>query len=102
MAAGDSCLDGKLGQQIGNELVTVVDDPTMMGGPGAIPVDDEGVNTREKVLIKNGVLTEYLNHRETAHHFGVEPTAVLEPRRASPSARPHEQHDDPRRNPRRH
>lgn len=73
VAAGDSCLDGKLGQQIGNELVTVVDDPTMMGGYGAYPVDDEGVNTREKVLIKNGVLTEYLNHRETAHHFGVEP-----------------------------
>ena len=73
VAAGDSCLDGKLGHQIGNEIVTVVDDPTMMGGYGAYPVDDEGVNTREKVLIKNGVLTEYLNHRETAHHFGVDP-----------------------------
>lgn len=73
VAAGDSCLDGKLGQQIGNEIVTVVDDPTMMGGYGAYPVDDEGVDTREKVLIKNGVLTEYLNHRETAHHFGVDP-----------------------------
>jgi len=73
VAAGDSCLDGKLGQQIGNELVTVVDDPTMMDGYGAYPVDDEGVNTRPKVLIKDGVLTEYLNHRETAHHFGVEP-----------------------------
>ncbi len=73
VAAGDSCLDGKLGHQIGNELVTVVDDPTMMGGYGAYPIDDEGVNTREKVLIKNGVLTEYLNHRETAHHFNVDP-----------------------------
>jgi TldD protein len=73
VAAGDSCLVGKLGQQIGNEIVTVVDDPTMMGGYGAYPVDDEGVNTREKVLIKNGVLTEYLNHRETAHHFDVDP-----------------------------
>ena len=73
VAAGDSCLDGKLGHQIGNEIVTVVDDPTMMGGYGAYPVDDEGVDTREKVLIKNGVLTEYLNHRETAHHFGVDP-----------------------------
>ena len=50
VAAGDSCLDGKLGQKIGNELVTVVDDPTMMVGYGAYPVDDEGVNTREKVL----------------------------------------------------
>ena len=73
VAGGDSCLVGKLGEQIGNEIVTVVDDPTMMGGYGAYPVDDEGVNTREKVLIKNGILTEYLNHRETAHHFDVDP-----------------------------
>ena len=28
------------------------------------PVDDEGLDTTEKCLIKNGILTEYLNHRE--------------------------------------
>ena len=75
VAAGDSCLDGKLGQTIGNEIVTVVDDPTIRGGYGAHPIDDEGLDTREKCLIKNGVLTEYLNHRETAHHFGIAPNA---------------------------
>ena len=75
VAAGDSCLDGKLGQKIGNDIVTVVDDPTIRGGYGAHPIDDEGLNTREKCLIKNGVLTDYLNHRETAHHFGIEPNA---------------------------
>ncbi|MEK9696180.1 MAG: TldD/PmbA family protein, partial [Candidatus Poseidoniales archaeon] len=75
VAAGDSCLDGKLGQSIGSDIVTVVDDPTIRGGYGAFPIDDEGLNTREKLLIKNGVLTEYLNHRETAHHFGIEPNA---------------------------
>ncbi|MBT5736927.1 MAG: TldD/PmbA family protein, partial [Euryarchaeota archaeon] len=75
VAAGDSCLDGKLGQKIGNEIVTVVDDPTIRGGYGAHPIDDEGLDTREKCLIKNGVLNDYLNHRETAHHFGIEPNA---------------------------
>ena len=75
VAAGDSCLDGKLGQTIGNDIVTVVDDPTIRGGYGAHPIDDEGLDTREKCLIKNGVLTEYLNHRETAHHFGIAPNA---------------------------
>ncbi|MBT60781.1 MAG: peptidase U62 [Euryarchaeota archaeon] len=75
VAAGDSCLDGKLGHTIGNEIVTVVDDPTIRGGYGAHPVDDEGLDTREKCLIKNGVLTEYLNHRETAEHFGITPNA---------------------------
>lgn len=75
VAAGDSCLDGKLGQKIGNEIVTVIDDPTLRGGYGAYPIDDEGLDTREKTLIKNGILTDYLNHRETAHHFGLEPNA---------------------------
>ena len=75
VAAGDSCLDGKLGQKIGNDIVTVVDDPRIRGGYGAHPIDDEGLDTKEKCLIKNGVLTDYLNHRETAHHFGIEPNA---------------------------
>ena len=44
---------------------TVVDDPTMRGGYGCYPVDDEGED-KPKNLIVNGVLTEYLNHRETA------------------------------------
>ena len=26
---------------------------------------------------KNGILTEYLNHRETAHHFGIKPNVAL-------------------------
>ena len=75
VAAGDSCLDGKLGEKIGSDLVTVIDDPTIRGGYGAHPVDDEGLDTTEKCLIKNGVLTEYLNHRETAEHFGIKPNA---------------------------
>ena len=75
VAAGDSCLDGKLGKKIGSDIVTVIDDPTIRGGYGAHPIDDEGLDTTEKCLIKNGILTEYLNHRETAHHFGIKPNA---------------------------
>ena len=71
--AGDSCLVGRLGQKIGSEICTVVDDPNMRGGYGCYPIDDEGVDTRPKNLIVNGVLTEYLNHRETAHRFNIEP-----------------------------
>ena len=75
VAAGDSCLDGKLGQKIGSDIVTVVDDPTIRGGFGSHPVDDEGLDTTEKCLIKNGILTEYLNHRETADYFDIKPNA---------------------------
>ena len=75
VAAGDSCLEGKLGEKIGSDLVTVVDDPLMRGGYGAYPIDDEGLDTKKKLLIKNGVLNEYLNHRETAGFFDLEPNA---------------------------
>ena len=75
VAAGDSCLDGKLGQKIGSDIVTVIDDPKIRGGYGAHPIDDEGLDTTEKCLIKNGILTEYLNHRETAEHFDIKPNA---------------------------
>ena len=73
VAAGDSCLEGRLGQKIGSDICTVVDDPTMRGGYGCYPIDDEGVDTRAKNLIVNGVLTEYLNHRETAHKYDLDP-----------------------------
>ena len=76
VAAGDSCLEGKLGEKIGSDIVTVIDDPMIRGGYGAYPIDDEGVDTRTKSLIENGVLTDYLNHRETAHKFDLIPNGA--------------------------
>ena len=43
---------GRLGQTIGSEICTVVDDPTIRGGYGCYPVDDEGVNTRQELDCK--------------------------------------------------
>jgi TldD protein len=66
---GDSCLEGKLGQRIGSELVTVKDDPSLMKN-GYYPFDDEGSLAQETVLVENGVLKSYLNSRETAARLG--------------------------------
>jgi len=66
---GDSCLEGKLGQQIGSELITVKDDPSLMRN-GYYPFDDEGSKAQETVLVENGVLKSYLNSRETAGRLG--------------------------------
>lgn len=73
VASGDSCLEGRLGTMVGSSLVSVVDDPTIRSGYGAYPIDDEGVAPRRKELITNGRLTEYLNHRESAGHLGLDP-----------------------------
>jgi len=66
---GDSCLEGKLGQKIGSELVTVKDDPSLMQN-GYYPFDDEGSLAQETVLVENGILRSYLNSRETAARLG--------------------------------
>jgi TldD protein len=36
--------------------------------------DDEGVPARDAVLIRNGILTEFMNSRETAARMGTKPT----------------------------
>ncbi|MDD1762639.1 MAG: TldD/PmbA family protein [Methanothrix sp.] len=66
---GDSCLEGKLGQKIGSELVTVKDDPSLMQN-GYYPFDDEGCLAQETVLVENGTLKSFLNSRETAARLG--------------------------------
>jgi len=69
---GDSCLEGKLGEQIGSELVTVKDDPSLMQN-GYYPFDDEGSLAQESVLVEKGILRSYLNSRETAARLGGTP-----------------------------
>ena len=71
--SGDSILKGRIGERLGSELLTIFDDPTMPGGFGSFPYDDEGIASRRKILIKNGVLADFLNNRETASRLDMEP-----------------------------
>ncbi|PYX47925.1 MAG: peptidase [Acidobacteria bacterium] len=72
---GASFLAGKLGQKIAGENVTVIDDGTMPGGFGTSPFDGEGIPTRRKLVIENGVLKSYLLNTYTAKKLGLETTA---------------------------
>lgn len=69
---GGSILQGRVGEQIGSELVTVKDDPSLMHY-GHYPFDDEGSAARETVLVENGILRSYLHTRETAGRLGGSP-----------------------------
>ena len=72
-----SVAQGKIGKRVASELVTLCDSGASEYHPGAggtLPVDDEGVPTRRTIIIENGILKSYLHNRETAAHFGVEPT----------------------------
>ena len=71
---GASFLEGKLGQTIAGENVTVIDDGTMPGGFGTSPFDGEGVPTRRTVVIERGVLQSYLLNTYTARKLGLATT----------------------------
>lgn len=59
-----------VGQQVGAEIVTLVDDGRLLEGPAAAPFDDEGVPTGRTDLIGSGVLNGFLHNTYTARRGG--------------------------------
>lgn len=71
--SGESILEGKLGQKIAADCVTVIDDGTIEGAWGSYRYDSEGTPAQRRVIIENGVLKGYMHSLETATRFGVPP-----------------------------
>jgi PmbA protein len=69
-----SFLEGKLGERVASENVTVIDDGTLPGLFGTSPFDDEGVPSRRTVVIDRGVLRGYLLNSYTARKLGLRTT----------------------------
>lgn len=71
---GRSFLAGREGQRIAAPVVTVIDDGLLPGAPSTAPFDDEGVPSRRKELIREGVLQGYLHNTYTASRAGTSST----------------------------
>lgn len=71
---GRSLFAGKVGQVIGAERLTLVDDGTLPGGLSTMPWDDEGVPTSRTLLLESGVLRGYLHNTHTAARDGTAST----------------------------
>lgn len=69
----DSILKGKMGEQIGAPIVTIIDDATM-DAFGYYPYDSEGVKTRKNILVEEGKLVSFLSSRETASKLDITPS----------------------------
>jgi len=69
-----SLLKGKIGQKVGSDLVSIVDDPFLPKSSASRSFDDDGCATRRKALIQDGVLTTYLHNLTTAAKDGVKTT----------------------------
>ncbi|XMB86094.1 TldD/PmbA family protein [Mycoplasmatota bacterium WC44] len=60
VAKGLSVFCGKVGEQVASNIVTAIDDGTIENGWGSGNFDDEGNPTKKNILIKDGILQEYL------------------------------------------
>jgi PmbA protein len=69
-----SFLTGKLGQQVGGENVTILDDGLRPGGFGTRPFDDEGIPSSATPVIERGVLKNYLLDSYSARKLNMKTT----------------------------
>lgn len=60
VADGISVLSNDFHKKIGSDVVNIIDDGTLKNEWGSTKIDDEGLETKRNVLIKDGVLMSYL------------------------------------------
>jgi len=64
-----------VGDRVGNEKVTIIDDPTLEHAMGSRSYDDEGLPTKKATIIEKGIYKGVLNNTYFAYLYGMEPTA---------------------------
>ena len=70
-----SFLEGKLGEKIASEKLTLIDDPFIINGLGSRLYDGEGMATRKRVKIDKCVLKEYYIDNYYGNKLGMEPNS---------------------------
>ena len=76
LVLGGSVAANKLNQRVASDLVSMTDFAhTAFGERCPLPVfvDDEGTGAKDALLIDHGILVGYMNNRESARRFGMEP-----------------------------
>jgi PmbA protein len=69
-----SFLLDRLGERVAARTVTVIDDPLRPGGAASRPFDGEGVASRRRVVVREGLLESYLLDSYSARRLGMRPT----------------------------
>jgi PmbA protein len=88
---GRSSLSSKVGERVAVDGLTMVDDGLLPGGLGTSSFDDEGVPTRQTIIIKDGILESFIYDSYTAGKEGRESTgnAMRGTYQLSPKVGPH-------------
>jgi PmbA protein len=74
VARGTSFLKDKMGQQIFAKGIRIVDNPHRKRGLGSRPFDNEGLPTKRRAVIDDGVLTTWLLDLASARQLKLTPT----------------------------
>lgn len=74
VAKGNSVFAGKLGEKVASDLVTAVDDGTLVNEWGSANMDDEGTSTQKNILIEDGILKGYMIDKLNGRRMGMEST----------------------------
>ncbi len=71
----NSFLIGMKGEKIGSDLMTIVDDPFIVSGRGSKLFDSEGLATKKRAIIENGVLKSYFIDTYYGKKLEMDPTS---------------------------
>ena len=74
VAKGRSLFKDRLGENVANSIVTLVDDPTNPKAYTATDLDGEGLAARRNVLIDAGVLQQFVHSSYSARRVGAKST----------------------------
>jgi PmbA protein len=72
--SGLSFLKDKIGKQVANNIVNIIDDGTIKNGYDSSKFDDEGVPVQKTEIIKNGTLQTYLHNTSSAKKYKTKTT----------------------------
>lgn len=71
---GMSPISDRVGEQLGSEHATIIDEGITEHGGFFLPYDDQGIKTGKTVLMDKGMLLGYLHDRSTSNKMNTEPT----------------------------
>ena len=71
---GTSIFSDRLGMQVCDKSITIVDDATLTSNRGSLNYDDEGIPGQKTALVEKGRLNSFLHDRISAKYYNTAPT----------------------------
>lgn len=70
--AGESFVKTDMvGRRVGSDYVNIIDTPLMKNSAAYYLYDEEGVKARDKILMKNGLINEFMHDRNSSAKMGL-------------------------------